>query len=324
MNAENATAGNVNAQHKTPVTVIGLGNMGAALAAALLDNGHPTTVWNRSPAKAEPLVARGARLAATPEEAVTASPLILACVLDDGALHAVLDPVAEALAGKALVNVTSGSPEQAGEAAKWAESLGLGYLDGAIMTTPPGVGNPEMMFLYSGSAEVFDAHRATLTALGDPLYLGAEPGRASLYDVALLGLMWSTFTGWLHGTALVGADATKGDGIKGDATEGDGTKATDFTPVAIRWMRHAVAGFLDTYAAQVDAGHYPGDDATVDVQITAIGHLIHAAADRGIDNALPELLKATMERASAAGHGSDSYASVIEVLRGDRRDTMQV
>ncbi|MGW0907130.1 NAD(P)-dependent oxidoreductase [Streptomyces sp. NPDC002853] len=309
MNAQAAHADSTSAEHKTPVTVIGLGNMGAALAAALLENGHPTTVWNRSPAKAEPLVTRGARLAATPEEAVAASPLILACVLDDGALHAVLDPVAAALAGKALVNVTSGSPEQAGDAAKWAESLGLGHLDGAIMTTPPGVGNPEMMFLYSGSAEVFDTHRATLAALGDPLYLGAEPGRASLYDAALLGLMWSTFTGWLHGTAMVGADATR---------------ATDFTPVAIRWMRHAVAGFIDTYAAQVDAGHYPGDDATVDVQITAIGHLIHAAADRGVDNALPELLKATMERASAAGHGSDSYASVIEVLRGDRRDTMQV
>ncbi|WP_409058431.1 NAD(P)-dependent oxidoreductase [Streptomyces sp. SYP-A7185] len=308
MNAENSTSAPQNTE-KTPVTVIGLGNMGAALAATLLEAGHPTTVWNRSPAKAAPLTARGARLAATPEEAVAASPLIVACVLDDTALHAVLDPVVEAhpgsLTGKSLVNVVSGSPEQAADAAKWAASLGLGYLDGAIMTTPPGVGNPEMMFLYSGSAEVFETHRPTLAALGDPLYLGEETGRASLYDAALLGLMWSTFTGWLHGTALVGAEATR---------------ATDFTPVAVRWLRHAVAGFLETYAAQVDAGHYPGDDATVDVQIAAIGHLIHAADDRGIDNALPRLLKATMERTSAAGYGSDSYASVIEVLRGQQRE----
>ncbi|MEU6000212.1 NAD(P)-binding domain-containing protein [Streptomyces sp. NPDC047197] len=310
MNAENTvSAENTSTAAKTPVTVIGLGNMGAALAATLLENGHPTTVWNRSAAKAKPLVDRGARLAATPEEAVAASPLIIACVLDHDALHAVLDPVAASLTGKALVNLTSSSPEQADEAAAWAAPLGLGHLDGAIMTTPPGVGNPEMMFLYSGSAEVFEAHRTTLAVLGDPLYLGAEPGRASLYDVALLGLMWSTFTGWLHGTALVGADATK---------------AADFTPVAIRWMTHAVAGFMAAYAPQVDAGRYPGDDATVDVQITAIGHLIHAAADRGVDNALPELLKATMERTSAAGHGSDSYASVIEVLRGGGRDSMRV
>ncbi|MFF5212860.1 NAD(P)-dependent oxidoreductase [Streptosporangium sp. NPDC000396] len=284
---------------RTAVTVIGLGSMGSALAATLLERGHPTTVWNRSAGRAQALVDRGARLAGTPEEAIAASPLVIACVLDYEALHAVLDPVAGSLAGKTLVNLISGSPEQAHEAASWAGSHGADYLDGAIMTTPPGVGSPEMMFFYSGPQAVFDAHRPTLAALGDPLYLGADPGLASLYDAALLGLMWATMTGWLHGTALVGADKTQ---------------ATDFTPVAIRWLT-AVAGFLTTYAPQVDAGRYPGDDATVDVQIAAIDHLIHAAEARGIDNALPELLKSTMERAKAAGHGSDSYASVIEVLR---------
>ncbi|WP_435281078.1 NAD(P)-dependent oxidoreductase [Streptomyces koelreuteriae] len=287
------------------VTVLGLGSMGSALASALLDRGHPTTVWNRTPDKARPLVERGARQAATPQEAVAASPLTIACVLDYEVLFAIVDPSAVGdLDGRTLVNLTSGSPEQAHEAVKWARSYGVDYLDGAIMTTPPGVGDPAMMFLYSGSRQVFETHRPTLAALGDPLYLGTDPGLASLYDAALLGLMWSTMTGWLHGTALVGAE---------------GTPATAFTPVAIRWLT-AVAGFLTTYAPQVDAGRYPGDDATVDVQIAAIDHLIHAAAARGIDNALPELLKAAMEKAGAAGHGQDSYASLIEVLRPAPRD----
>ncbi|MFI6377768.1 NAD(P)-dependent oxidoreductase [Streptomyces sp. NPDC050546] len=286
------------------VTVLGLGSMGSALAAALLDRGHPTTVWNRTPDKARPLVGRGARLAATPQEAVAASSLTIACLLDYEALYTVLDPAAVDLAGGTLVNLTSGSPEQAHEAVEWARSRGADYLDGAIMTTPPGVGDPAMMFLYSGSRQVFETHRPVLAALGDPLHLGTDPGLASLYDAALLGLMWSTMTGWLHGTALVGAE---------------GTPAADFTPVAIRWLT-AVTGFLTRYAAQVDAGRYPGDDATVDVQIAAIDHLIHAAAARGIDNALPELLKTAMEKAGAAGHGQDSYASLIEVLRPARRD----
>ncbi len=281
------------------VTVLGLGQMGSALAAALLDRGHPTTVWNRSPDKARPLVERGARAAATPQEAIAASPLVIACVLDYEALHTVVDPIAQSLRGRTLVNLTSGSPEQAQEAVAWAGTLGADYLDGAIMTTPPGVGDPAMMFLYSGSEEVFDTHRPVLTALGDPLYLGADPGLASLYDTALLGVMWSTMTGWLHGTALVGAE---------------GTPAAAFTPVAIRWLT-TVAGFLTRYAPQVDDGRYPGDDATVDVQIAAIDHLIHAAAARGVDNALPDLLKTAMEKASAAGHGQDSYASLIQVLR---------
>ncbi|MGV9305957.1 NAD(P)-dependent oxidoreductase [Nonomuraea sp. NPDC003727] len=282
------------------VTVLGLGSMGSALAGALLDKGVETTVWNRSAGRAEALVARGARAAATPREAVEAGDVVIACVLDYGALLEVLEPVTGSLAGRELVNLTSGSPEQARQMAAWALAHGVGYLDGAIMTTPPGVGSQEMMFLYSGSREVFEARREVLSALGDPVRLGDDPGMASLYDAALLGLMWATMTGWLHGTAMVGADKIA---------------ATAYTPVAIRWLT-AVAGFVATYAAQVDAGRYPGDDATVDVQIAAIDHLIHAAAERGVDNALPELVKATMVRARAAGHGADSFGSVIEVLRG--------
>ncbi|MGW1188643.1 NAD(P)-dependent oxidoreductase [Streptomyces sp. NPDC002559] len=284
---------------RSAVTVIGLGSMGSALAGALLERGHTTTVWNRTAHRARPLVDRGARPAATAAEAVAASPLVLACVLDHDALRSALGPAEGALAGRTLVDLGSGSPEQAREVAAWARSHGADHLDGAIMTTPPGVGSPEVMFLYSGARAVFDAHRPALAALGDPLYLGTDPGLASLHDAALLGLMWSTMTGWLHGTALVGAE---------------GTGAAAFTPLAIRWLS-TVTGFLSTYADQVDAGRYPGDDATVDVQIAAIDHLLHAAEARGVDNALPALLKATMERARSAGHGSDSYASVIEVLK---------
>ncbi|MER8162240.1 NAD(P)-binding domain-containing protein [Streptomyces sp. NPDC094472] len=286
------------------VTVVGLGSMGSALAAALLDRGHPTTVWNRSAHKAQPLVDRGAHQAATLQQAIAASPLTITCLLDYEALHTVFDPVADALAGKSLINLTSGTPDHAHQAAVWARSHDADYLDGAIMTTPPGIGSPEMMVLYSGSPATFEAHRDTLTALGDPLHLGTDPGAASLYDAALLGLMWATMTGWLHATALVGTEKTP---------------ATAFTPVAIRWLT-AVEGFLTRYAPQVDAGHYPGDDATVDVQIAAIDHLIHTGASRGIDNALPELLKAALVRARAAGHGSDSFASVIEVLKNPAGD----
>jgi pyrroline-5-carboxylate reductase len=90
-----------------PTTVLGLGEMGSALAAALVDAGHPTTVWNRSPAKAEPLSARGAVAADTVEAAVSASPLTVACLLDDASVREVLDPVAPSLRGQALVNLTT-------------------------------------------------------------------------------------------------------------------------------------------------------------------------------------------------------------------------
>ncbi|MBT2492295.1 NAD(P)-dependent oxidoreductase [Streptomyces sp. ISL-96] len=282
------------------VTVLGLGQMGTALAGAFLAAGHPTTVWNRTPAKAEPLVARGAVRAAAPGDAVAAAGVVVVCVLDYDAVRELLEPVAESLAGRTVVNLSTGSPEQARQTAAWAAGHGFGYLDGAIMTTPPGVGSPESMFFYSGSSAAFAAHRDTLAALGDPIDLGDDPGVASLYDLALLDMMWATLSGWLHATALVGAD---------------GVAATAFTPVAIRGLSGAVAGFMGTYAEQVDAGHYPGDDATLDVHRAAIGHLVHAGRDRGIDGRLPELSQALIERAVAGGNGQDSYARLVELFR---------
>ena len=64
------------------VSVIGLGAMGSALARALLRDGHRVTVWNRTSAKAEPLVRDGALLAHGPAAAVSASPIVLVCVED--------------------------------------------------------------------------------------------------------------------------------------------------------------------------------------------------------------------------------------------------
>ncbi|MGK5547614.1 NAD(P)-dependent oxidoreductase [Streptomyces sp. URMC 127] len=285
------------------VTVLGLGSMGTALAGAFLDAGHETTVWNRSAGKDEALVARGAARAATAAEAVGASPLVVACLSDYDAVHGLLGPLAGELRGRTLVNLTSGSPEQARTSASWAAGHGIGYLDGAIMSTPPGIGSAAVMLLYSGSSEAFAEHRETLASLGDPVDLGDDAGVASLYDTALLGMMWATLGGWLQGVALTGADKVD---------------AATFTPVAIRWMT-AVNGFMNTYAPQVDAGVYPGDDATLGVHLGAVEHLVHASAARGLDPRLPELFKTLIGQAVAAGHGGDSYARLIETVRAGGR-----
>ncbi|MGW3406159.1 NAD(P)-dependent oxidoreductase [Streptomyces zhihengii] len=283
------------------VSVLGLGRMGSALAGAFLSAGRTTTVWNRTPDKADALVGRGAVRAASVADAVRGSVVVVVCVRDDEAVHELLDPVAPELAGRTLLNLTSGSPEQARGNAAWAAGHGCAYVDGAVMTTPPGVGDPRSMILCSGSAAAFAEHRATIGALGDPVDLGEDAGLASLHDAGLLGLMWSVFAGWLHATALVGAD---------------GVPARAFTPLAIRWLA-GVGGFMDTYAPQIDAGSYPGDDATVDIQLAAVQHLLEASRDRGVDTRLPELHRDLMTRTVASGHGRDSYGRVIEQFRAD-------
>ena len=73
------------------VTVIGLGNMGAALARALLGNGREVTIWNRSPEKAASLVEKGAVLAPSAAAAIAASPIIIVCVTNYAAANHILD-----------------------------------------------------------------------------------------------------------------------------------------------------------------------------------------------------------------------------------------
>ncbi|MER5424950.1 NAD(P)-dependent oxidoreductase [Streptosporangium roseum] len=284
----------------TDVTVLGLGLMGQALAGAFLKDGHATTVWNRSEGKAGQLAEQGAVLASSARDAAEASPLVVVCVSDHAAVRAVLDPLGDVLAGRVLVNLTSGTSEQARATAEWAAERGITYLDGAIMAIPPVVGTPDAFLLYSGPEAAYEAHEPTLRSLGaGTTYLGADHGLSSLYDVALLGIMWGTLNSFLHGAALLGTAKVE---------------ATTFAPFANRWIA-AVTGFVSAYAGQVDQGAYPALDATIDTHVATIDHLIHESEAAGVNTELPRLVRALADRALAGGQGGLGYAAMIEQFR---------
>ncbi|GAA2716720.1 MULTISPECIES: NAD(P)-binding domain-containing protein [Streptomyces] len=285
------------------VSVLGLGAMGSALAAGFLAAGHRTTVWNRTPGRAAAPALRGAVVAGSAAQALTASPLTVVCLSTYDAVREVLEPLPGAVAGRTVVNLTSGPPVDGQRMAQWAERCGAGYLDGVLMTTPDRVGTPGALQLYAGPAALFRAHEPTLAALGDALHVGEDHGLPSVYDTALLGLMWSTLTGWLLGSALIGADGP-----------GGGVPATAFTDVAARWMK-TVETFMRDGARQVDAGHTPGGQFPLDLHLMTMDVLVHACELRGIDPQLPRAHRALVHRAVMEGHGSDSFARLIGYLR---------
>jgi len=65
------------------VTVIGLGNMGAALTWAIYGAGHAVTVWNRSPARSKPFSDEAITVARDVASAVEASSVIVVCIDDN-------------------------------------------------------------------------------------------------------------------------------------------------------------------------------------------------------------------------------------------------
>ncbi|MDV5149807.1 NAD(P)-binding domain-containing protein [Streptomyces sp. SBC-4] len=279
-----------------PVTIIGLGLMGRALAGAFLNAGHPTTVWNRTSAKAAPLVAAGARLAPTLGDALTAGPLTIVCLTDYDAMYELFDANDVTLDGTTLINLTSGSSGQARDAAEWAARHGARYLDGAIMAIPSGIGTAEAVILHSGPREVFEAHEPTLEALGTVTHLGADHGLASLYDVAGLAMMWSVLNAWLQGTALLRTA---------------GVDAATYAPFA-RQIAAGVADWLPGYAEQIDKGSFPAEVSALETDARAMEHLIEESETLGVNAELPKLIKAMADRAIAAGHGGEQYPVLIE------------
>jgi 3-hydroxyisobutyrate dehydrogenase-like beta-hydroxyacid dehydrogenase len=287
-------------ERRLPVTVIGLGPMGQTLAGAFLKNGHPTTIWNRSAGKADALVAQGAVLADTVANAIAASPLVVISVLDYNAVHAILDPVGDALRGRTLVNLTSDVPARAREMATWAVERRVDYLDGAILSPAYSIGQPTAVILYSGPETVYQTHQPTLASLGGAAsYLGTDFGRAAAYDVALLDVFWTSMIGYVHGLALASAE---------------NIAAKDFAPYA-----QGIAGLMPdimvAFARQVDDGHYPSATSSIISAAAGMEHVIHAAKAHGMDVGVMSAAKAVAQRAIDAGHGTDGFSRLTEVLR---------
>ncbi|MFD5829741.1 NAD(P)-dependent oxidoreductase [Lentzea sp. NPDC060358] len=268
---------------KKTVSVLGLGRMGSALATALVDQGYDVTVWNRTDKPAPAGTTRK-----TLEEALD-SDVVVTCL----STHDVQQPL---LTGriKTLVNLTSGTPEQARATARWAAANGVEYVDGVIMAVPQQIGTPQARILFSGSE---DHH--VLQVFGEPVYLGEDAGLAALYDLALLGVMWSVFGGYLQALALVGSA---------------GVTPERFTPFATDWL-DVVGTFLPEMGEETHSGRYETDVSALDINVSGLRLLTEANGEQGLDTTVPRALHDLFERAQRAGHGAHSIASVIEVIR---------
>ncbi|MEV0324511.1 NAD(P)-dependent oxidoreductase [Streptomyces sp. NPDC050658] len=290
-------------QNPTAVTVLGLGMMGSALAAALLKAGHDVTVWNRTTSKTGPLVAQGASPAESVTEAITAGRLVIACLTTNDSVRALLAPQAEALAGRTLVNLTNGTPQQARELAEWAEANGITYIDGGIMAVPQMIATPGAYIFYSGTDETaFTTHRATLTALAEPKWVGKDPGSAALYDLSLLTGMYGMVMGVVQAYALIGTG---------------GVSAREFAPMLKDWVDAMTDGLVLRMADALDSGQHLTDVSSLEINQAALPNFLAAYADAGISDELFRPLQGLLDRSIEEGHAADGLSRLATLLKKD-------
>lgn len=284
-----------------PVTVLGLGPMGTALARVLLAAGVPTTVWNRTPARARALTAEGAAVAPSVSAAVDASDLILLCLRDHTAVREVLAaPEVTAYNGRMVVNLSSSTPGEGRDSATWAGQRGIAYLNGAIMVTTNLIGTDDAAILYSGDPAVFEPSQERLRLLaGVTDYLGEDPGRAALHDVAMLEIFFASMTSFLHAAAMMRIN---------------GITAGAFLPYA-QQMASLGGSVFEGLAADVDAHSYDGAEDNLAMELAALDHIVHASDEAGLDGTLARHMHDLARRAVHAGHGADAYSRIVDMLR---------
>ncbi|ANZ42819.1 3-hydroxyisobutyrate dehydrogenase [Lentzea guizhouensis] len=267
------------------MSVLGLGRMGSALACALVKKGYDVTVWNRSADKQTPA---GARRAGDLDEAFEAD-VVVTCL----ATYEVQRPLLSKNI-KALVNLTSGTPEEARVTAEWARDNGVEYVDGVIMAVPQQIGTPGARIFFAGNEE-----HHVLDAFGEPVYVGQDAGLAALYDLGLLGVMWATFAGYLQAVALTGTE---------------GVTPQQLTPMVADWLRE-LAEMLPEMGEETQHRDYETEVSALDINVSGLRMLAEASRRQGVDSALPQALHDLYQRAQQKGHGTHSIASVIEVIR---------
>jgi len=280
--------------------------MGSALARALLRRGHDVVIWNRTPERAASLVADGATLAASPDEAIAACPVTIMCVLNYSAATEVLnsDKVTGVLVGKTLVQLTSAVPDDVSAQSEWVHGCGGRFLAGGIMVFPSGIGRPDTVIVYSGDSAAFDENREVLLSFGGSLrYLGADPCNAvaayctaGIYALGSIGLFLET------------AALARYYGIPIDTYYGLARLSSDLVFDRLRDSAH-----------RVSTNRFSGDEASVDMILVAMRGFCTEFSKTGIPARMTDAFTAHLEFANAGGSGEKDLAVLADALWAARR-----
>jgi 3-hydroxyisobutyrate dehydrogenase-like beta-hydroxyacid dehydrogenase len=279
------------------VTVIGLGNMGSALARALLENGRTVTVWNRSPEKAAPLVTQGAVLAPSAVAAIESSPITLVCVTNYAAANQILDEVASRLSGKLLVQFTTGSPQDARAIETWAHEHEAEYLDCAITGSPSSIGTPNAHILVAGQEAAFQKAEPILRILANNLdYKGELIGLASAWEMIYIMHYYGMFLSLFHSVQICQAE---------------GIPLEEY----ITLLEKQGKSYEKWLCENIQSGNYQETVAPLELWAGGIQQIAQHAQDSNIHAEFPMLAARLFQKAMDSGYGREEVSALFKVLR---------
>lgn len=281
------------------IAVLGTGLLGAAIAERLLHQGHRLTVWNRNPARCQPLLAAGAQLAPNPAGAVREAELVITVLADAAASSAVLlQQAGAALAGKLVLQVATIGPQHSQELAQRLGALGCAYLETPVLGSRPEALAGRLQVMVGGSAADLERALPLLRALDpEPKHLGPV-GAAAHTKLALNQLI---------------ASLTHSFSLSLHLVQQAGVEVEAF--MAILRGSALYAPTFDKKLAKELAGDYANPNFPTAHLRKDLNLFVEAARAQGLETQGLDGLQQLLQRATAAGLDGLDY-SALHALTG--------
>ena len=159
--------------------------MGRGMAANLIKAGYPVTVWNRTPERCQPLVAKGATTAATPGAAVADAEVIMYCLSDDAAVADLVwgagDLLAGVKAGQIVIDMTTLHPDTSRKEAADFAAKGVRFLDAPVFGSKNEAAGGGLWIVVGGEKALYDEMLPILEVLSETThYMGGNAMGASM------------------------------------------------------------------------------------------------------------------------------------------------
>lgn len=281
---------------RSKVAVLGLGQMGTAIARVLVEAGHDTTVWNRTSAKAD-VLKHSASVAGSVGDACRDADVVFSVLSNYAVTDELLQAseVGDALRGKTLIQMSTGTPDEVRATASWAARAGVTYLDAKIVAYPNSIGTDHSSILYSGHRGTFERWQPTFAPLaGVNALVGENVTDAATLDLAWLGFWYGASAAFHQSLALCRAEQLPVDTLTSQ----------------LRWMVDFIELTARDSATRVENDDFSGTDCTLEVHRGALEHVVRASRNAGMDDRVPQSVVELFDLAIALGHGNDELPAL--------------
>lgn len=281
------------------IAFIGLGSMGAGMAANLLKGGHEVTVWNRTASVAEPLKAQGAKVAASATDAAQGAEVVHNMLANDAAVREViLGSVLPALADGAVhVNHATISVALAQELAEAHAARGVGFVSAPVFGRPEVAAAGNLNMVASGKpADIAKVQPllALLAAKVSPM--GDDPVRAAVVKIG--------------GNFLIGA-AIESMAEASALTRAHGVEAKDFLEVMQNTL--FAAPVYKIYGGMIAENRYEPVGFKLSLGFKDVGLARAAAEAKRVPMPVASVLHDALLESLARGDGDIDWAGLARV-----------